>query len=146
MLNILNAEKELLVGMLDALTVEKEALIKNNVEELQRATASKEEIKRKLDNLEKVRMEKWGSNRLSELIPLMDGYEREEAVKIKKDMENMVFGIQELNNTNRMLLRQSLNYVRTIVNILSPADVTIYNPSGRAQNTITSSGLLNKSV
>lgn len=145
-LKILGMERDLLFEMLNTLMAEKEVLIKDNVAELQKITAQKDILKKQIDSIEKIRFEKFGSRKLDGILQSLEGDERTEAEKLGKDMENMILGIQEANSTNRMLIKQSLNYIRTIMNIISPAGITVYNPAGQIQGGLTTRSTLNTSV
>lgn len=145
-LEILSTEKGLLYEMLNTLMAEKEVLINDNIEGIHRTTSSIEELKIRLSDIEKTRMTKLGSKRLKDILPELDENDRVTAEALGREMEDMVFKIQEINDTNKLLVKQSLNYVKSVINLVSPGKVTVYNPAGSVENTETGSIVLNKSV
>lgn len=146
LLDVLRQEKELLIGMLNLLKEEKEVLIKDDIKELDRITKIKEELKLKIDDIENTRFDMCRGKKLKDILPQLNMGEREEAQKIGEEMENITFGIQEINNTNRMLINQSLNYIRTIINIISPNKPSVYGATGKIEGSRINNSLLNKSV
>lgn len=145
-LGVLREEKELLGKMLKILNKEKEILIRNDVVELQKVVEEKEELKKVIDQVEDRRHNLCGGRRLKEILPELDGKEREEIEKTGSQMEEIVHSIQEANNTNNLLLKQSLNYIRTVVNLLTPVNPSIYGADGRVEDSKVKVNMLDKSV
>jgi hypothetical protein len=145
-LKILNEEKGLLLDMVDALKIERRALINDDIKNLESAVKSKEELKNKIDAIEEIRIKRCGSKKLKEILSLFEGDERKEAEDIGKEMEDAVFKIREINNTNRLLINQSLNYIRAVMNTLTPPNVKSYNSSGSVSGSGSSNGIFDTSV
>jgi flagellar biosynthesis/type III secretory pathway chaperone len=145
-LEMLRMEKGLMLEMLESLRSEKEALIGDDIDRLVEASRSKEQLRQKIEEIEKSRISKYSNARLSVLLDSIDEESRLEAEELGKEMENMIFGIQEINNTNRLLIKQSLNYIRSVINAVSPARAATYKPTGQLQDGAASIGILNKSV
>lgn len=145
-LNALREEKRLLLEMLDTLEEEKTALINNDTEKIQKALKNKEDLKSRIDDIEKVRIDKYGTQRLKEILPGLGSSEKEEAEKLGSDMAEIVYKIQQTNETNRMLIKQSLSYVKLLMNILLPQKVTVYGQTGQVQGGAQNTSILNKSV
>lgn len=139
-------EKGLLFELLNTLKAEKEMLINDNIEELSKIVKTKEELKKQIEDIEKIRLEKYDSKSLKEILPTLQGSERDQAQKLGEEMENLVSLIQEINDTNDLLIKQSLSYVRSLINIMSPRKVTVYNPAGQVQDSVPGSSMFNKSV
>lgn len=145
-LEILYKEKELLVEMLDTLKTEKQVLINDDVKKLEETVKKKEELKSRIDCIEKLRIEKCGSRKLKDILPLFKAKEREEIEVLGREIENAVFGIQEINNVNRLLIKQSLNYIRAVMNMLTPQGVKVYNSAGTVNGSASSSGIFDTSA
>lgn len=145
-LGVLKEEKELLVKMLDILNKEKDILIKNDVTALQRVVEEKEELKKVIDEVENKRFNICGGRKLKDMLPELDGKVRGDIEKTAGEMEKIVFNIQEANNTNSLLLKQSLNYIRAVVNLLSPAQSSVYGANGRIGEGGVKVNRLDKSV
>jgi flagellar biosynthesis/type III secretory pathway chaperone len=103
---------------------EKKALLDDNVEKLNKIVRLKEELKSSIDEVEKERISLCGNLKLRDIISSLGGYEKEEAKKAGKDIEDTVYKIQEINNTNQLLIKHSLDYTRLVLNLLSPRKVT----------------------
>lgn len=147
LLDILKDEKELLLNMLDTLKAEKEALINDNIDKIQETAKKKEELKLKIDDLEIRRVEECGNRKLKDLLPLLDEKERDQVESIGKEIENAVFGIQEINKVNCLLIKQSLNYIRAVMNLMSPPKAKVYNSNGAVNNNNPSvSSMLDRSI
>lgn len=142
----LREEKQILTEIVKIMKQEKEALIKDNINALEEITRAKEEMKRRLDSIEKDRIKFYGHVGLKEILPGLKENEREEAQAIGEDMAALVLEISELNDTNYLLIAQSLSYARGMINALSPEKPMVYNPTGKMQDTGLKSGILNKSV
>lgn len=142
----LREEKELLRQMLDTLEEEKKALIKNDVEKIQKMLEIKEDLKGRIDEIEKARIEGYGTQRLKEILPVLENGERKEAEALGSEMMGIVSDIRQENETNRMLLKQSLSYVKMYMNMLLPQKVTVYGSSGQIQGGTQNTSILNESV
>jgi flagellar biosynthesis/type III secretory pathway chaperone len=145
-LDVLKKESALLSRLLTAVTEEKRALLDDNIEELNLLVRLKEELKGCINGVENERISLCGNLKLKEIVSGFEGNEREEAKKVGKDIEETVYKIQEINNTNQLLIKHSLDYTRLVINLLSPKKVTTYNLSGRVGDTSAASSILNKSV
>jgi flagellar biosynthesis/type III secretory pathway chaperone len=145
-LEVLKKERDLLSRLLTAVTEEKRALLDENIEEINRLVRLKEELKSCIDDVENERINICGNLKLKEIISGFEGNEKEEIKEVGKYIEETVYKIQDINNTNQLLIKHSLDYTRLVINLLSPKKVTTYNPSGRVGNTSTASSILNKSV
>jgi hypothetical protein len=144
--DMLSAERELLTELLNVIKMEKKVLIKDDIKALNEIVKIKQDLKNKIAEMEKDRINMYGGLTLKELLPKLNQKEREEAELIGKDMENMVYGIQEINNTNRQLINQSLKYIRSLINIVVPRRVAVYKQSGRIEDSSITSSILNKSI
>lgn len=145
-LEILYKEKGLLMEMLDTLKTEKQVLINDDVKKLEEIVKKEEELKSQIDSIEKLRIEKCGNKRLKDILPLFKGSEREEIEALGREIENAVSGIQEINNINSLLIKQSLNYIRSVMNMLTPKGVKVYNSTGTVNGSASSSGIFDTSA
>jgi flagellar biosynthesis/type III secretory pathway chaperone len=145
-MNTLKAERSLLEQIVELLKDEKQALIKNDIDEIQQIAAKKEELKVQVDEIEKHRIDICGSTKLKDMILQMNEKDKQEAEKIGSDMEKAVNEIQKANDVNGMLLKQSLDYVRMMVNVMNPPKVSVYNTKGRVESNRDNSGMLNTSI
>lgn len=145
-LGVLREEKELLVKMLHILNKEKDILIKNDVVELEKVAEEKEELKKIIDQVEDRRHNLCGGRRLKDILPELDAKDREDIENTGIEMEKLVHDIQEANNTNSLLLKQSLSYIRTVVNLITPVKPSTYGADGRVEDGKAKINMLDKSV
>lgn len=145
-LTILVQEKDLLLEMFDTLNKEKEILINDDIKELEKIIVKKEELKYRIDEVENTRLGLCGDRKLNDILEDMDGKEKGNAEELGKEIESIMFKIQEVNNTNGLLIKQSLNYVRAVISAVTPAKPSVYNLTGRMEESNASSSILNKSV
>jgi len=145
-IDVLREERNLLIEMLETLKTEKELLIKDDIKELEKVLKAKEELKSRIGEVEKTRIDLCGCYKLKEMFFNIKETDRQEAEEIGKDMENIILGIHETNETNRLLIKQSLNYIRSIINAISPRKPMVYRPTGKMEDGSKVSSILNKSV
>lgn len=145
-IEILSEEKELLLKMLDTLKAEKDALVNDDIDKLKAAVKRKQELKYGIDGIETARIEKCGDKTLKELILLFEGREKDEMKLLGKEITDAVREIQEINDMNRRLVKQSLNYIRAVRNMISPPKVNVYNSTGIIDNNSPASRLLDKKL
>lgn len=142
----LSSEKGLLKELLNVLTREKQALINDNIEGLREAVRLKEDIKNKIQEAEEARVGEYGDIKLKELLPSLKENERRKVEKLGEEMKSLAHSIEEINNANRLLVEHSLDYVRSIINMMSPKKVTLYKPTGTVEGGESVSSMLNKSI
>ena len=146
-LDMIKAENEMLFEMINTLRFEKDALISDNIESLQKAVINKEKLKSHIGEIEKIRIEIYGLKSLKEILPDLSEEDRAIAQSLGIDMERLVSDVQEMNLINENLIKQSLNYVKFVLNVMSPHKVSVYGSSGRALNHDgESSRVINKSI
>ena len=133
-LEMIKAENKILFEMINTLEFEKDALISDNIESLEQATNNKQELKRRIEEIEKNRIEIYGLKSLKEILPNLSEEDRIIVQRLGIDMERLVAAVQEMNNINENLIKQSLNYVRFVLNVMSPHKVSVYGSSGKALN------------
>lgn len=146
LLDTLKTEKGLLDNMLNILAEEKNVLIKNDIEGIYQIAMKKEELKRRIEEIEKYRIEVWGNAKLKELISLLDIGEREEAEAVGEALERVVQEIQNANDTNTLLVKQSLDYARMMINTINPPKLSVYGQNGRVESSREVTGRLNTSI
>lgn len=123
------------------LDYEKEILIQDKAEELSSIIEKKKLISQKIAFIEKKRQEIYGTTTADELA--QKGLISQNKVnKLKKLAED----IKEKNETNLILTRQSLYYIRLITSALNPNPrVVTYGNQGKIDDG-TSSGVFNKKI
>lgn len=109
------------------LDTEKDVLMVNNGEELMKIVEKKSTIIKKASLLEEKRISLTDNMEVSEIIS--NGYATEDEINKLKDL---IKSIQYKNETNKMLTKQSLNYIRAIKFALTPNQnrVTTYGNHG----------------
>lgn len=139
--DIIGFESQILLELSEILDKEKEVLIKDKANELPELVEQKKLIAKKISLLENKRQELYGSKKVDEFV--VEGIiSREKAEELKKLTED----IKEKNETNLMLTKQSIGYIRTITNALNPNQkVVTYGNSGKIGDG-TSSNLFTTKV
>lgn len=133
--DIVNTQIEVLSELNSLLDREKEILIKDEANELHNIVEKKKLISQKIAFIEKKRQEIYGAKTAEELA--MDGVIGKSLVdKLKKLTED----IKEKNETNLILTRQSIYYIRMITSALNPNPrVVTYGNSGNIDDETSSS-------
>jgi flagellar biosynthesis/type III secretory pathway chaperone len=133
---------------------EMEALKQNDLPGLSVVVAEQEKASQALSRLEKERIQLQG--RLSGLLPsgnsliLRDilpyaGKERAQLEKLAATLQLHCLRLQELNETNTLLIRQSLAYINRLLPHLAPNEGVSYSPEGHFQ-PLSRGGVLDKTV
>lgn len=132
---------EVLSELNTLLDYEKEVLIKDDAEELPGIIEKKKLISQKIAFIEKKRQEIYGSKTAEELSN--EGVIGQgQVIKLKKLAED----IKEKNETNLILTRQSIYYIRMITSALNPNQrVVTYGSSGSIDDG-TSRSVFNKKI
>lgn len=146
LLKMLTNEKNLLIEMLETLKLEKQILINDDINGLKEVTEKKGKLASSIDNCEKARIAQYGNATLKELTLKLDGKKSEEAEALGRDIKSAVYEIQQLNDLNCQLMKQSLNYIRAVMNLVSPPKVSVYNSSGNVNNKPSASGMLDRNI
>lgn len=133
--DILNTHIEILSELNTLLDYEKEVLIKDEAHELSGIIEKKKLITQKIAFVEKKRQEIYGTKTAEELVS--DGVIGHNQVdKLKKLTDD----IKEKNDTNLILTRQSIYYIRMISSALNPNQrVVTYGNSGNIDDGVSSS-------
>ncbi|KPU44660.1 FlgN protein [Oxobacter pfennigii] len=146
LINLLEEEKKCLKDMLDILNEEKAAVISDDMQRLQGAAKKKEELKLKIDDLEITRIQKCGDKTLSEIISLHEGSEKAELETLAADFKDIVKNIQKINDMNRRLINQSLNFVKAAISTAAPSGTSVYGQNGSINKKSTSSAMLDRNI
>jgi flagellar biosynthesis/type III secretory pathway chaperone len=133
--DIVNSHIEVLSELNTLLDYEKEVLIKDEANKLPDIIEKKKLVTQKIAFVEKKRQEIYGVKTAEELVN--DGVIGHSQVdKLKKLTDD----IREKNDTNLILTRQSLYYIRMITSALNPNQrVVTYGNSGSIDDGVTSS-------
>lgn len=141
----LKEEKELLEELLDILKKEKDALMKDDVVAVDELSKRKLDINEKFMAIEKQRELICNGKALKDIIIGLDQREKIEAENIKADIEKLVYSISEHNETNNLLIKQTLNYIRAMINIVAPPKASVYSQTGKV-NASASLNFVNRSI
>jgi flagellar biosynthesis/type III secretory pathway chaperone len=133
--DIVKTHIEVLSELKSLLDYEKEVLIKDEAHELSGIIEKKKLISQKIAFVEKKRHEIYGTKTAEEL--LSDGVIGHKQVdKLKKLTDD----IKEKNDTNLILTRQSIYYIRMITSALNPNQrVVTYGNNGSIDDGVSSS-------
>lgn len=139
--DIVNTHIEVLSELNSLLDHEKEILIKDEANELPGIIEKKKLISQKIAFVEKKRQEIYGTKTAEELV--VDGVIGKSLVeKLKKLTED----IKEKNETNLILTRQSIYYIRMITSALNPNQkVVTYGNNGSIDDG-TSRSVFNRKI
>lgn len=133
--DIVNTHIDVLSELNTLLDYEKEVLIKDGANELSGIIEKKKLITQKIAFVEKKRQEIYGTKTAEELVS--DGIIGHSQVdKLKRLTDD----IREKNDTNLILTRQSIYYIRMITSALNPNQrVVTYGNSGSIDDGVSSS-------
>lgn len=139
--DIVNTHIEVLSELNTLLDYEKEVLIKDEATELSNILEKKKLITQKIAFVEKKRQEIYGAKTAQELA--VEGVIKKGQVeKLKKLTED----IREKNDTNLILTRQSIYYIRMITSALNPNQrVVTYGNNGSIDDA-TSRSVFNRKI
>lgn len=139
--DIVNTHIEVLSELNTLLDYEKEVLIKDEATELSNILEKKKLITQKIAFVEKKRQEIYGAKTAQELAS--EGVIKNGQVdKLKKLTED----IREKNDTNLILTRQSIYYIRMITSALNPNQrVVTYGNNGSIDDA-TSRSVFNRKI
>jgi flagellar biosynthesis/type III secretory pathway chaperone len=139
--DIISLESQILSELSEILDKEKEVLIKDNASEIPEIVEKKKMISKKITLLETKRQEIYGNKTADDFVAegLLDKTQVDELKKLTNS-------IKEKNETNLVLTKQSIGYIRMITNALNPNQkVVTYGNSGKIGDG-TSSGLFTTKV
>ncbi len=151
---LLSSENKVIISLIGLSVKEEKALVKNDPRALVEITRLQKQDIGKLVSLEgrraEIQQQLTRRLRLEEGALLRDilpyaGEERDELMRVSEELKKNYQKLHEQNAINRMLLRQSLNYVNRILQVLLPERETVYSSTGRVE-TSGETALLNKSV
>lgn len=145
-IDLLISQREVLTNLLEILDKERDALIHENIDDIAEFQEKKKELKQRIDIIEEKKQEIYGEKRLKEILDSMEGQDRQKAEKLGLEVEELVMDIIEINDINDMLIRQSLDYIRNMINIFTPKKVTVYKSTGKVDSGAAPSSVINKSV
>lgn len=155
LIEVLKEQRETIRELLELADRQFIALKQNDLDELSSITALLEFKGRKLALLEKRRREimidytqKLGTEitYLSELLPWVGAYEKEELQSLSFEIKNLHQKLDEIQQLNHLLLKQGLAYAERVLSIFPKQETEVYGKSGNLQRLSTISGMLNKSV
>ncbi|MHB1419673.1 MAG: flagellar protein FlgN [Bacillota bacterium] len=119
------------------------ALKENNFMELQRITGEQEKSSRQLSELERTRLglqqdlaaalDLNKESTLNEMLPHA-GENQGKLQDLGKMLQLNFHRLKELNETNRLLIRQSLAFVNKILQVFAPREQLVYSANGQVEN------------
>lgn len=113
---VLQAELEIVEELLTVCRREQEALVADDVQTLQAAVEKKAGLARKLAALEEERQQAMAQE------ATFAGDATQGLEEVRRLLQQKVQELKEVNETNRMLARQSLAYTRKVLELLLPED------------------------
>lgn len=150
LMDLLKYEQELLSQLMQTLKEENKALVDDDIPSLNKIVKTKETLSNSVRAIESQRISGYGDINLSSIVFKLESegktQEAHEIDSIGTDMQDKIFKIKEQNETNQLLIRQSLNYVKTMMNILCPKKNKLYNPSGEIKSDIEQRSTLDISI
>ncbi|MTI69504.1 MAG: flagellar protein FlgN [Firmicutes bacterium] len=133
--NVLNTQLDVLKKLLDCLKEEKELLIKEDADALKIIVDKKMDLMKKLDEIEKDRVSICGDKTMDDLA--LKSEKKKEILDIKESYTETIVKINEMQLTNQMLTKQSLDYANSMVNIF------MKNKKKGVNNTYQANGKVN---
>lgn len=150
----LQKQNQLIKELIQINSSQIEALQKDDIETINYTASEQERLGRELALEERKRREivfKLGRQYNNENIKMSDIYKlvSDSEARVLRDLSNKIIAnhtkLQELNETAKLLLKQSMHYVQKILNILDPSSNKTYSSNGRIERTDNPS-ILNRSV
>lgn len=128
--DIVEKQIEIISDLDRLLDAEKDALLKDNAHELPNIIENKKDIAKKIVEIEKIRISLYKEKTAEELV--IEGIlEKGDVDKLK----SLVKSVKEKEETNMVLTKQSLNYIKMITSALNPNQNAItYGNSGKIEN------------
>ena len=133
---------------------ESEALVKNDIQLLTEVVHEQEQVGVRLIEIEKERLilqedmaEQLSLNKNVSLRQLIksSSFQSDALIDLADTLKTNYLQLQELNETNRMLIKQSLVYVNKMLSTFMPQNETTYQNSGMVK-TAANSSTIDKSV
>lgn len=133
--------------------LKQQALIKNDLHEIEAITLREEQLIMEAARLEKERLQ-WAEEiaklfgKTPEEITLSELSERfPELSEVKKELEKVLSGLKEVNELNNQLLQQAIKIVELSLNVISaPVQSNVYNRPGEKETEHNPLRLIDKSV
>ncbi|APC07864.1 flagellar protein FlgN [Neomoorella thermoacetica] len=126
--DVLRDELAVLQELLAVSRQEQEALVIDELAGIQAATGRKEELARRLAALEEERQQVMEASPETSAAgapaSLVRGRDDDEINRLRDSLRQAVREFQEVNETNRLLARQSLAYVQKMLSLLLPEGVS----------------------
>ncbi|OIQ12550.1 flagellar protein FlgN [Neomoorella thermoacetica] len=126
--DVLRDELAVLQELLAVGRQEQEALVNDELAGIQAATGRKEELARRLAALEEERQQVMEASLDTSVAGAQASRERgrddDEINRLRDSLRQAVREFQEVNETNRLLARQSLAYVQKMLSLLLPEGVS----------------------
>ncbi|GAF26457.1 acyl-CoA dehydrogenases [Moorella thermoacetica Y72] len=126
--DVLRDELAVLQELLAVGRQEQEALVTDELAGIQAATGRKEELARRLAALEEERQQVMGASPETSVAGApasrKRGRDDDEINRLRDSLRQAVREFQEVNETNRLLARQSLAYVQKMLSLLLPEGVS----------------------
>lgn len=149
LIDLLKDEQGILSQLLQILKNENTALVKDDISSLNKIVRAKEALNNSILKIESCRVSDFGNLSISSIVGKLESEGKlQEACEIDSigtDMKEKIFNIKQLNETNQLLIRQSLNYVRSMIDVLSPKN-KLYNPSGEINSNVQQKSTLDISI
>ena len=133
---------------------ESEALVKNDIQLLTEVVPAQEQVGVRLIEIEKERLilqedmaEQLSLNKNVSLRQLIksSSFQSDAIIDLADTLKTNYLQLQELNETNRMLIKQSLVYVNKMLSTFMPRNETTYQNSGMVK-TAANTSTIDKSV
>lgn len=150
LVDLIRKEHDLLCRMGKMLEKENTALVNDDIASLAEIVRGKEKLNDSIRELERKRTGICGSLSLREIARHLKRVgkdeEADEVDALRADMKGRISDIKRLNDTNSLLLRLSLSYVKSVLNILSPGKNMMYNHSGEISGDVRKNNALDISI
>ncbi len=152
--DLLNKQNNIIQQLLLLGEKESEALTKNDIQLLTEVVHEQEQVGVRLVETERERLtlqedmaEQLSLDKNVSLRQLIksSSFQNEALIKIADTLKTNYLELQELNETNRMLIKQSLVYVNKMLSAFIPQNETTYQNSGMVK-TAANTSTIDKSV
>lgn len=156
LVNLLERQNRLMEDLIHLGREEMTALKDNDMDALARVTREQEQASRRLVIIEGERVEvqhrlgqtlDLGSGlTLGDVLPYAGEEYRESLEGIAATLRRNYAQLQDLNEINKLLIRQSLGYINRLLQVLVPTEHLTYSPAGQVGTGAGRAAMIDKSV
>ncbi|MBS4032685.1 MAG: flagellar protein FlgN [Clostridiales bacterium] len=135
--DVLTQQEEALQALLQLLEREGDALAANRPQELGQLLQRKADLQERVTGLEKARLSFCPQEQtLSHIVAQSPAAYQPELTRLQRSMLSLAEHMQEANEKNCLLIKQSLDYAQFMLNVFGSVKNCLYGPDGQLAGSI----------